>query len=246
MVTIAVYNLKGGVGKTATAVNLAYLAAQDGYPTLLWDFDPQASTSFYYNARPKIKGSIKKLIGKDNEIDNAISSTEYERLDIIPADISARHIDVILDGMKGSKKQLKQTIKQLEKEYELLLIDTPPGISLLSENIFEAADHILVPTIPTTLSLRTLEMIEEHFKENGLDKGKLIPFFSMVDLRKTLHQEILQEYSKKKQFLRQYIPYASDVEKMGLHQAPVNSFANSTKAGMAFNLLWKGLKRRIF
>jgi cellulose biosynthesis protein BcsQ len=68
MITIAVYNLKGGVGKTAAAVNLAAIAASEGENTLLWDLDPQGSTSFYYRVKPKFKGGAKTLVGKGSEI----------------------------------------------------------------------------------------------------------------------------------------------------------------------------------
>ena len=97
MITIAVYNLKGGVGKTAAAVNLAAIAASEGENTLLWDLDPQGSTSFYYRVKPKFKGGAKTLVGKGSEILAADKETEYENLDLIPADLSIRNMDFHLD-----------------------------------------------------------------------------------------------------------------------------------------------------
>ena len=155
MIVVALYNLKGGVGKTASCVNFAYLAAKDGFKTLLWDIDPQGSTTFYYKAKPKNTQGIKKLISKDANLETAIMDTNYENLEIIPADNSARSFDIMLEEMKGNKNRLKSILKQLEDEYDFVFIDCPPGFSALSENIFSAADIVLMPIIPTTLSIRT-------------------------------------------------------------------------------------------
>ena len=141
MVTIALYNLKGGVGKTASCVNFAWLAAQDGYKTLLWDLDPQGSTTFYYQAKPRVKGGMKKLMSKEIALEEVIMATDYENIDIIPADISARNLDIILGDLKSSKKRLKSILQELEGEYDFVFIDCPPGFSVLSENIFIRRYH---------------------------------------------------------------------------------------------------------
>ena len=121
MTTIALYNLKGGVGKTASCVNFAYLAAADGYKTLLWDIDPQGSSSFYYKVKPKTHPGIKKLITKDAHLENAIMSTDFELLDVIPADNDTRSFDIMLEEMKGNKNRLKYVLKQVEKDYDFVL-----------------------------------------------------------------------------------------------------------------------------
>ena len=191
MVIIALYNLKGGVGKTASCVNFAYLAAKDGYKTLLWDIDPQGSTSFYYNTKAKHKGGIKKLVEKDADLEEAIMATDYENLDIIPADVSIKSFDVMMEELKSSKKRLKSLLQPFNKEYDFVFLDCPPGFSVLAENIFNAADIVLMPVIPTTLSIRTYEMTKEYFKEKDIDLSKMMCFFTMADLRKNMHNEIM-------------------------------------------------------
>lgn len=168
MFTFALFNLKGGVGKTASCVNFAYLAAKDGYKTLLWDIDPQGATSFYYNVKPKQKVIMKDLVGKDAELTPNIMATEYENLDIIPADVTAKAHDVMIDEMQGSKKRLATVLKQLKSEYDFVFIDCPPGLSSLAENIFNASDIVLMPIIPTTLSVRTYHMIKDFLKRKPL------------------------------------------------------------------------------
>src|SRR6202012_1328699 len=159
MFIASLYNLKGGVGKTASCVNFAYMAARDGFKVLLWDLDPQGAASFYYNAQPKTKGSVKKIIENSLAIEEAIMATDYDNLDIIPADISARKLDIILDDQHASKKQLKHLLKGMEQDYDFVLIDCPPGFSTLADNIFYASDAVLMPVIPTTLSVRTYELV---------------------------------------------------------------------------------------
>lgn len=245
MISIAVYNLKGGVGKTATAVNLSYLSAYDGNKTLLWDLDPQASTTFYYQIKPKVKGGMKSLMGKGSDMEDAIMDSGYENLDIIPADLSIRNMDIFLDEQRSSKKKVKSLLSHMEEDYDMVFIDAPPGFSLLSENIFHAADFILMPMIPTTLSVRTYDIVLEYFNQAGLDKDKIIPFFSMYDGRKNMHNDIVDEFTKKRKTLRTVIPYSSDVERMGITQAPLVSYSSATRAAIAYNELWKELKRKI-
>lgn len=244
MVTIAVYNLKGGVGKTATSVNMAALAASEGDRTLLWDLDPQASTSFYYRVKPKTKTGLKNIIGGTGVLD-AVRETEYENLDLIPADLSIRNMDIHLGDQKSSRKKLAESIKELSSEYDVLFIDAPPGISVLSENLFYAADIILMPMIPTVLSIRSYEMIMEFFDENNLDKNKIWAFFSMYDSRKNMHNDIVEEYTKKKRILKTPIPYSSDVERMGLYEAPLVSYSTYSRAALAYHELWAELRKKI-
>ncbi|MCX6206190.1 MAG: AAA family ATPase [Bacteroidetes bacterium] len=243
MNTLAIYNLKGGVGKTASAVNLAYLAAKEGYKTLIWDLDPQGSASFYFGSKASVKNESKKLLNGELELISAIQETEYEGLSIIPADLSARHADVLLSDMKQSKKKIGSLLSTLKKDFDLVILDCPPGISLLHESIFVAADWILMPNIPTTLSIRSYETIIDYCKENGVDTKKIKCFFSMVDHRKNLHHEVMQDFYKDKIFLKCYIPYLSDVEKMGIQEAPLETYARSSYAAQCYRDLWKEIRK---
>ncbi|HMG82962.1 MAG TPA: ParA family protein [Ferruginibacter sp.] len=245
MIVIALYNLKGGVGKTASCVNFAYLAAKDGYKTLLWDIDPQGSTTFYYNVKPKNAMGIKKLISKDVVLESAILETEYDNLEIIPADNSAKSFDIMVEEMKGNKTRLKGILKQLENEYDFVFIDCPPGFSALSENIFAAADIVLMPIIPTTLSIRTYDMVKDYFKEKDLDGSKMMCFFTLVDLRKNMHNEIMEKLYKDKKFFQNYIPALSDVERMGIYRKPIEEYARSSYAAKCYSDLWTEIKEGV-
>lgn len=243
MVTLALYNLKGGVGKTAASINLAYSSARDGYKTLVWDMDPQGSASFYLGASATVKNTSKKIFHQEMELMDAVQETSYPNLDVLPADISARLADVLLSDMKQSRKKLVTLLASVKKEYDVVVLDCPPGISILHEAVFVAADWILMPQIPTTLSIRSYDTVTAYFKENDLDRNKLRCFFSMVDHRKNLHHEIMDSFYKDKVFFKNYIPYLSDVEKMGVHVAPLETFAASSYAAQCFRDLWKDIKR---
>jgi cellulose biosynthesis protein BcsQ len=240
MHTLSLYNLKGGVGKTASAVNFAYMAAKDGYRTLLWDLDPQGAASYYFKAQPK-KGISKKLFTGDLSLDEAIMDTDFDGLDIIPADLSARKLDLIIEGEGGSKKDLRKMLRDVSHEYQFVFIDCAPGFSLLADNIFTASEAVLMPVIPTTLSVRTYEMVKQYLKERDL-LNKLACFFTMVDLRKKMHAGVINELMNDKRFFEHYIPYLSDVEKMGAQQAPVEVYARHSYAATCYRAVWQEIK----
>jgi cellulose biosynthesis protein BcsQ len=151
----------------------------------------------------------------------------------------------MLEEMKGSKNRLKSILKQFENEYDFIFIDCPPGFSALSENIFSAADVVLMPIIPTTLSIRTYNMVKDYFKEKDLDSSKMMCFFTMADLRKNMHNEIMEHLYKDKKFFQNYIPYLSDVEKMGIHRQPIEEFARSSYAAKCYHELWTEIKEGV-
>lgn len=247
MKVIAIYNIKGGVGKTATAVNLSYLASLDGASTLIWDLDPQGAASYYFRIKAKIKGGGQKLVEGKRGLDNAIKGTDYEQLDLLPADFSYRNMDFFVEMTKKPEQRLNKLLKPLAREYDYVFLDCPPSISSASESVFDVADVLLVPTIPTTLSLRTYKQIMKFFKQENYDSMKILPFFAMVDLRKQMHRLIV-EYppSFMSSILESYIPYASEVERMGINRAPVGDFAAHSRAANCYKSMWEEIKSNLY
>lgn len=245
MAVIAVYHIKGGVGKTATAVNLSYLSAMDGQKTLLCDMDPQGSATYYFRIRTDKKLNTKKLLKGGKHIDRSIKGTDFPGLDLLPADFSYRNIDIALDDMKKSRQRISRILKPLRKEYDNVFIDCPPNITLLSENIFYAADYVLVPLVPTTLSYLSLQQLYRFLEEIGESRSKIMVFFSMVEKRKKMHWDLMRQLIRKKGVLPSLIPYLADIEKMGLYRKPVSAALPNSTAAAAYSDLWQEMSKRI-
>jgi cellulose biosynthesis protein BcsQ len=246
MTTLALYSNKGGVGKTATAVNLGFLAARSGLTTLICDLDPQASTTFYFRVKPKLKPKARGLVRAHKPIDRSIKGTDYEKLDLLPADFTHRNLDITFDRQKRRKHRLELVLEPLREEYDLIILDCPPSINILAENIFNAADNLLVPLIPTTLSIRTHSQLLSFLKKNKYRSAGVYSFFTFVDGRKKMHREMA--ITARQQFdgvLHSVIPYLSHVEQMGIYRQPVPAFAPASPASVAYQDLWKEIYQEL-
>lgn len=243
MRVLATYNIKGGVGKTSTAVNLAYLSALGGSRTLLWDLDPQGAASFIFRIKSRVKGGGRGLVRRRSSLDDAIKGTDFDDLDLLPADFSYRNLDLLLDAQKKPIRQLRQLLRPLAKDYDTVVLDCPPGISLVSESVMYAADTLLIPLIPATLSLRTFEQLTDFVIGIKDRPPALAAFFSMVDRRKKLHRNVVAALTAERgDLLRTTIPAASVIEQMAERRAPVPVFAPRSAAAESYESLWAELE----
>ena len=246
MTTLAIYSNKGGVGKTAAAVNLSYLAAQTGAKTLICDLDPQGSATYYLRVKPKLKSGAKGFIRGGKEVYRSIKGTDYDNLDLLPADFSLRNLEVRFDNLKRSKKRLRKILRPFKTEYDFIFLDCPVTISLLAENILNAVDYALVPLIPTTLSVRTYGQLLSFCNQNNYDTGKIYTFFSMVDRRKNMHRDTIAAVSKTYSgVLQSFIPYLALIEKMGIYRAPVAEFSPESVASRSYQNLWNKVQKTV-
>ncbi len=247
---LATYNIKGGVGKTSAAVNLAYLAAVSGHPTLLWDLDPQAASTYLFRVRPKVKGGGRGLLRRRSNAGDHIKATDHENLELLPADFSYRHLDLALDQFKKPAGRLRKVLAPLRDDYDYIFLDCPPSISLVSEAVFEASDALLVPVIPATLSSRAYEQLQELSQRGKVGrKGttSIFAFFSMANVEKQLHLQVMQRLRQIKELtvLGAAIPIADEVEMMGEERNPVAVFAPESPAAVAYAALWAEVERRL-
>jgi chromosome partitioning protein len=237
---LATYSIKGGVGKTSAAVNLAALAAREGRRTLVWDLDPQGASTYLFRIRAKVRGGGRKLVRGRTDVADALRGTDIEGLDLLPADFSYRHLDLVLNDTKRPERGLSGVLEPLAGEYDLAILDCPPSISLASESMFSAAGLLLVPLIPSTLSVRTLEQLHAFLARQDATPPAVLAFFSMVDRRKRLHREVMEALPGAVPGVASaVIPSASVVELMGVERAPVVQTAPRSVAAAAYEALWR-------
>lgn len=228
------------MGKTSAAVNLAALAARDGASTLLWDLDPQGGATYLFRVKPKVRGGASKLLRGRSDAGDAIKATDLVGLDLLPADFSYRHMDLALDDFKRPTRRLARVLAPLRDEYEYVFLDCPPSISLVSESVFEAADALLVPVVPATLSSRTLAQLSDVLDGGG---PQVLAFFSMVDRRRRLHRSVIEELrGSREDVLESAIPLSAEVERMGSQRAVLDGRG---RGALAYAALWEEIRGRL-
>jgi cellulose biosynthesis protein BcsQ len=242
---VAVYNMKGGVGKTTTALNLSYLAASAGRCALLWDLDPQAASRFALRVRPRVRDFGKGSLQDGEALTASIKETDYPNLDLLPADFGYRKFDRLFDHVGKPERIVTALLGTLRRDYDVVFLDSPAGFSLLTQGIFASADAVLVPTIPAVLSLRMVARLIK-WADRSDSRADLAAFFSMVDRRKTLHRRVCEwSVPHPELFLCTQVPYTSIVEQMPMRRMPLPAFAEREAATSAFAGVWSEIETRL-
>jgi len=242
MKTIAFYSIKGGVGKSSVAVNIAYLAGKAGTRTLFLDLDAQGAGSFFLNVKPVEGTRVKSLARGKNSVLEQIRASDYRYLDVIPSREGLRNFDLLLDK---NDMTLKPLVARLSKDYDLLVIDCPPQIGITGETIFGISDALLVPIVPSALSIRTLDQLVSFFDRKNLARSKIYPFVSMFDCRKKIHAQTAETMRiNYPECLGTIIPYSSEFEKMGIRKAPLCHYNPNGKAGVALQSLFEEMRQK--
>jgi len=235
---VAAYSVKGGVGKTSAAVNLAWSASRT-HRTLLWDLDPQGGATYLLQVRPKPKVGAHALVRGKADLADVVRSTADKRLDVVPAHDSYRDLDLELDATKRPERQLEKLLASVARRYEVVILDCPPGMSLLSESILLAADVVVMPLAPSPLSMRSLEQVTAMVAAMKRGRPKVLGFLSMVDRRKTIHRELVERLpGESKQVLPIVVPSSALVERMGVERAPLQAYAPRSAPALAYGELW--------
>lgn len=243
---VAVYSIKGGVGKTTTAVNLASLAAREGRRVLLWDLDPQGAASYAFRVRPKVRAASRKLVHGRRDLAELVRGSDVRNLDLLPADLSDRHLDVVLSGGAPQRRGLRGVLAPLERDYDLVVLDCAPSVSRVSEAVIATSDVLLVPTTPAPLSLRTLAQLHAHVRALDVGRPCVLAFLTMLDRRRAMHRRYeAWAGNAAVGMLATIIPLASQVEQMSVERRPLDAFAPTSAAGEAYRRLWHELAERL-
>jgi chromosome partitioning protein len=238
MSSIAVYSPKGGVGKSTCAVNLAYLSATTSKRrTLLWDIDAQGASGYLLGVRP-LHCDAHKIFSRAVDPADLAQATPYRQLSVLTADPSLRRLDVQLVEA-DARRRIRKLIRSLETRVERIVLDCPPGLTEISEQIFRAVDLIVFPVAPSALGMRTYDEVVAHLAKQG-DGPAVLPLLSMVDMRRKAHRQLVADHPD-----WPVLPYASAVERMSAERAPLAAFAPRHPATGAFADVWAQVEQRL-
>jgi chromosome partitioning protein len=241
---VAVAGAKGGVGKTAAAVNLAMRSAQTGHRTLLWDLDPQGAATHCYRARARVKGGASRLLGGKRDLETYVRRTDHEGLDLLPADPSFRIVDTILAARRWPDRVIRKLLRPLDTSYDVVVLDCAPGLGVATESVIAASDLLLAPIIPAPLSVRSLDQLTD-FVEGHRPGMPVLAFLSMLDERKVLHRQVVAQVRSDRRFALAAVPVSSAVERMGMEQVPAILAAPHNLAAVAYRRLWAEVEDRL-
>lgn len=240
MAVVAVYSVKGGVGKTTLSANLAWCSATISCRhTLLWDLDAAGGAGFLLGVEARKKRRAESIFAREKPPEQLVRHTDYPRLDLLPADESIRELDNQLLQL-GKRKRLSKLAGNLSKQYERIILDCPPVLNEVSAQVMRAADLVIVPLPPSPLSARAFELVAEEVAAHAHPHPPILPVLSMLDMRRKLHREARAANPK-----WPAIPLASAVEQCAVRQMPVGAFAPRSPGAQAFRKLWTAIERKL-
>lgn len=241
MAVIAVYSVKGGVGKTTIAVDLAWRAASIGAKqTLLWDLDPQGGAGFLLGLEPHKTVNVAGLFQRNGKPRDRIEETRFDNLSVIQADMSLRSLPMQLARM-GSQKRLATMLSFLRADYPRIVLDCPPMLGEVSDQIMQAADLIILPLPASPLAKRAYDQVREELRSNHRDHPPILPVLSMYDARRKLHRQTRENGAANWPM----IPQSSLIEQVATRNEPIASFANWSDPSRALGRLWSAVEMKL-
>ncbi len=250
-VIVAVTNQKGGVGKSTTAINLAATLSYQGKRTLVVDLDPQGNaTSGFGIDRGGVTVSIYDVLLGDTPIDDAVEATSFRDLFLVPATIDLAGAEIELVSMFSREMRLRKALSELRGEYDVVLIDCPPSLGLLTVNALAAADEVLIPIQCEYYALEGLSQLMQNIE---LVSGNLNPslriggvVLTMFDGRTNLAADVV---SQVRDFFgevayRTIIPRSVRLSEAPSFGQPIEAFDPMSRGAIAYRQLGREFIQR--
>ncbi len=249
---IVIANQKGGVGKTTTAINLSAACALQGKRVLLMDLDPQANSSLSFIEPESINGSALELFTELNQpFENFLYPTKIKKLDVVPSKISLAKLEPKLVGDFDAIFRLRDRIEKIKSRYDLIFLDTPPTLGIITVNALVAATHVLIPIQSSYFALEgtddLLETIEKVRSRPNPDLQILGVLVTLFDKRTTLSKDVEAHIRKvfgDKAF-RTMITRSVRLEESPAHRETIFTYAPNSSGALEYKQLSKEVLKRV-
>ena len=242
--TIAIANQKGGVGKTTTAINLSACLAEAGQRVLTIDFDPQGNaTTGLGLEKEQIEDTVYELHLRDCTLEDCVMRDVQENLDVLPSDSNLAGAEIELLDVENKEFVLKSHLDQVKNDYDFIIIDCPPSLSLLTLNALVAADTVLVPI---QCEYYALEGLSQVLRTINIVKRKMNPslemegvVFTMYDARTNLSLEVVENVKNNlnEKIYKTIIPRNVRLAEAPSHGMPINIYDSKSTGAESYRLL---------